>query len=272
MVSCGFISGRESDQSFLFRSLLRRANIFFESDVASSSLTRKWWALACLMVLLTLLLACVYSSMWTTRPVFRFFLSMHRLACFALMTASSTQAEFVQAGTTFSPSGACLFKRSRRVALYRSTRLSMLLEGSVTRGDWARSSRNCDLSMPFTRLHFTTFCGPHGLERSVPIMRKKWSDKYTFFTITRANAHTYIQNIKRWANTQLTFKCKIDKIMLVISLKYIPVTQSILYLTLMHVNHTTLTQRWTKKKKKLQFIILTHLWCRNKVVKPGTNW
>ena len=46
----------------VFSSVLRREVIFFESDAASSSLTRKWRALACLMALLTLFLACLYRS------------------------------------------------------------------------------------------------------------------------------------------------------------------------------------------------------------------
>ena len=45
----------------LFSSVFRRENIFFESDGTSSGLTRKWRALACLMALLTLFLACLYS-------------------------------------------------------------------------------------------------------------------------------------------------------------------------------------------------------------------
>lgn len=169
--SWGFMSQTESDHACLFSSVLRRQNISFKSDAASSSLSQKWRTLACLMAVLTLFLACLYSSMWTSRPVFHFFHSACCLACFILLPASRIQAKFVQSGKTFSLSGTCLFRRSRRVTLYSSTKPSTSLEGSVTRGDSARSSWNYDLSMPFVFLNFTTFRRTHGLEGSVPITR-----------------------------------------------------------------------------------------------------
>ena len=85
--------------------------------------------------------------MWTTRPVFRFFRSARLLACgFTLMTASFIQGELGRSGTTFSFSGACLFRRPRRVALYRSRRSSTPSGEPITRGDWAISARNSDSS------------------------------------------------------------------------------------------------------------------------------
>ena len=120
-MSWDFVSRRELDWSCLCSSVLRKGNIIFKSDTASSSLTWKWWALACLMALLTLFFACLYSSMWTTWPVFRFFLSAHHLACFAQITASSIQAEFVQK-----------IKKGHIVQINKIINV-------VTRGDWARS-------------------------------------------------------------------------------------------------------------------------------------
>ena len=132
--SWGIMSGRESDLFSLFSSVLRRENIFFESVSASSNFAWKWEALACLMSFVTLFLACLYISMWTTRPVCRFFRSARLLACFALMTASFIQGELGRSGTTFSFSGACLFRRPRRVALYRSRRSSTPSGEPITRG------------------------------------------------------------------------------------------------------------------------------------------
>ena len=136
------------------------------------------------MSFVTLFLACLYISMWTTRPVFRYFRSARLLACFALMTASFIQGELGLSGTTFSFSGACLFRRPRRVALYRSRRSSAPSGEPVTRGDWAILARNSDLLMPLTFLHFITFRGNRGLEGSVPIVSKKWSDMYMLSTLT----------------------------------------------------------------------------------------
>ena len=100
------------------------------------------------------------------------------------MTASFIQGELGRSGTTFSFSGACLFRRPRRVALYRSRRSSTPSGEPITRGDWAISAPNSDLSMPLTFLHFTTLRGTRGLERSVPIVSKKWSDMYRLSTLT----------------------------------------------------------------------------------------
>ena len=58
------------------------------------------------MSFVTLFLARLYISMWTTRPVFCFFRSARLLACFALMAASFIQGELGRLGTTFSFSGA----------------------------------------------------------------------------------------------------------------------------------------------------------------------
>ena len=186
--SWGIMSGRESDLFSLFSSVLRRENIFFESVSASFNFAWKWEALACLMSFVTLFLACLYISVWTTRPVFRFFRSARLLACFALMTASFIQGELGRSGTTFSFSGACLFRRPRRVALYRSRRSSTPSGEPITRGDWAISARNSDLSMPLTFLHFTTLRGTRGLERSVSIVSKKWSDMYRLSTLTEVTS------------------------------------------------------------------------------------
>ena len=89
-----------------------------------------------------------------------------------------------RSGTTFPFSGACLFRRPRRVALYRSRRSSAPSGKPVTRGDWAILARNSDLLMPLTFLHFITFRGNRGLEGSVPIVSKKWSDMYMLSTLT----------------------------------------------------------------------------------------
>jgi len=87
--SWGIMPGRESDLSSLFSSVLRRENIFFISDAASSNFAWKWDAPICLMAFVTSLLACLYTSVGTTRPVFfRFFRSARPLTCLALMTAS----------------------------------------------------------------------------------------------------------------------------------------------------------------------------------------
>ena len=111
-----------------------------------------------------------------------------KVACFALMTASFIQGELGRSGTTFSFSGACLFRRPRRVALYRSRRSSTPSGEPITRRDWAISARNSDLSMPLTFLHFTTLRGTRGLKRSVPIVSKKWSDMYRLSTLTEVTS------------------------------------------------------------------------------------
>ena len=54
----------------------------------------------------------------------------------------------------------------------------------VTSEDWARSPRNCDLSIALTFLHVTTFRTTRGLERSVATVSKKWSDMHRFSVVT----------------------------------------------------------------------------------------
>ena len=102
--------------------------------------------------------------------------------------SSFIQGELGRSGTTFSFSGACLFRRPRRVALYRSRSSPTPSREPITRGDWAISARNSDLSMPLTFLHFTTLLGTRGLERSVPIVSKKWSDMYRLSTLTEVTS------------------------------------------------------------------------------------
>ena len=86
--SWGIMPGRESDLSSLFSSVLRRENFFFIFDAAPSNFAWKWDGPICLMAFVTSLLACLYISVGTTRPVFRFFRSARPLTCLALMTAS----------------------------------------------------------------------------------------------------------------------------------------------------------------------------------------
>ena len=59
--SWGIMPGRESDLSSLFSSVLRRENIFFISDAASSNFAWKWDAPIYLMAFVTSLLACLYT-------------------------------------------------------------------------------------------------------------------------------------------------------------------------------------------------------------------
>ena len=67
----------------------------------------------------------------------------------------------------------------------------------------------------------------------------------------------------------LTFKCKITKITLVMSLKYTSMTQS--KLCLMCSNHAPLNYSGWESKSNLRLKILTYLWPWNmvKVIKPG---
>ena len=60
---------------------------------------------------------------------------------------------------------------------------------------------------------------------------------------------------------RLTFKCKVTKIVLVMSLRYTPLTQSYTVLHLFNVcsNHATLKYSGQKSTNNLQFIILTYL-------------
>ena len=136
------------------------------------------------MSFVMLFLACLYISMWTTRSVFCFFHSACLLACFTLMTASLIQGELGWSGTTFSFCGACLFRRPRKVALYRSRRSSTPSGEPIARADWAISAQNSDLSMPSRFLHFTT----RGLEKLVPIVSKKWSDMYRLSALTEVTS------------------------------------------------------------------------------------
>ena len=53
---------------------------------------------------------------------------------------------------------------------------------------------------------------------------------------------------------QLTFKCKITKIVLVMSLKYTPVTQSLMYLDLFNVSSTHAPLNYSGQESKINLV------------------
>ena len=71
----------------------------------------------------------------------------------------------------------------------------------------------------------------------------------------------------------LTLKCRITKIISVMSLKYMLVTQhTVLDLFKVCSNHAPLNYSGQESEINLQFMILTYLWPWNvKVIKPGIN-
>ena len=94
--------------------------------------------------------------------------------------------------------------------------------------------------------------------------------------LCNVNAWMYADFTKQEEQTLrwLTFKSKIAKIMLVMSLKYTPVTQSILCLNFLMcvatMHHKTTVH---KSKNNLQLMFLTYLWPWNmvEVIKPVIN-
>ena len=88
--------------------------------------------------------------------------------------------------------------------------------------------------------------------------RQTWHDSIQWFSFSVFFCMNSMAIQQRTRTATLTFKWKITKIVLVMSLKHTPVTQSILCLIFLRYSEE-------ESKNNLQFMILTYMWPWNKV-------